>query len=139
MSSATPPVSASSSGRGLLLLGLACPFLGMAIYAFQLHAAHLFTPWYVPAVSLVGLVFVYQAIRRRKVLWRRLAFALVALLFSLQLAFLLLVRLPAYTGPLEIGKPFPVFQTLRADDTPFTQADLPGAQNTVLVFFRGRW
>ena len=50
-----------------------------------------------------------------------------------------MTRLPAYAGPLEIGQPYPAFQTQRADGTPFTQADLRGDKGTVLVFFRGRW
>jgi hypothetical protein len=139
MSSPLPPVSAPRSGRALLLLGLACPLLGLLLYTLQLSAQRLFTPWYMPALSLIGLVFVFLAIRRRRVVWRRLAFLLVALVLGAQLTFLFMVRLPAYQGPLEIGKPFPAFQTLRADDSPFSQADLPGPQNTVLVFFRGRW
>jgi hypothetical protein len=139
MSSPLPPVSAPRSGRGLLLLGLACPILGLLLYTIQLADQRLFTPWYMPALSLIGLVLVFLAIRRRKVMWRRLAFLLVALILGAQVAFLVMLRLPAYNGPLEIGQPFPAFQTLRADDSPFTQADLAGPQNTVLVFFRGRW
>jgi hypothetical protein len=131
--------AAPRSGRGLLLLGLACPVLGLLLYILQLSAQRLFTPWYMPALSLIGLVLVFLAIRRRRVMWRRLAFLLVALILGAQVAFLVMLRLPAYNGPLEIGQPFPAFQTLRADDSPFTQADLPGPQNTVLVFFRGRW
>jgi hypothetical protein len=120
-------------------LGLACPLLGLLIYAIQLGAQRLVTPWYMPVLTFMGLVLVTLAIRRRRVVWRRVAFFLVAFLLGSQLTFLFLLRLPAYQGPLEVGKPFPQFQTLRADGTSFTQADLPGPQNTVLTFFRGRW
>ena len=54
-------------------------------------------------------------------------------------AFLAALRLPAYTGPVAAGRPFPAFATIRADGTPFTQSDLEGDQDTVMVFFRGRW
>jgi hypothetical protein len=50
-----------------------------------------------------------------------------------------LSRLPAYTGPVQEGKPFPAFATTWADGRPFTDADLRQSQPTVLVFFRGRW
>ena len=49
------------------------------------------------------------------------------------------MRLPAYTGPVAAGQPFPEFATQRADGSPFTQRDLEGDQNNVMVFFRGRW
>jgi hypothetical protein len=122
-----------------LLLGLAFTLAGLALYAVQIFAQRLFTPWYMPVFTLIGLACVFLSIRRRKVWTRRIAFFLVALIAGSQISFLLLLRLPAYNGPLEIGKPFPAFQTLRADGTPFTQANLPGDQNTVMVFFRGRW
>jgi peroxiredoxin len=48
-------------------------------------------------------------------------------------------RLPLYKGPVAMGRPFPAFATVRADGSPFTQRDLQGDKNSVLVFFRGRW
>ena len=61
------------------------------------------------------------------------------LLAGAEWAFLLEMRLPAYTGPVAAGQPFPEFTTQRADGTPFTQHDLEGDQKNVMVFFRGRW
>ncbi len=49
------------------------------------------------------------------------------------------MRLPAYTGPVTVGQSFPPFATTRSDGTAFTQSDLQGEANNVLVFFRGRW
>ena len=63
----------------------------------------------------------------------------VLALAGFQWTFLFLVRLPEYTGPVAVGQPFPAFTTQRADGTSFTQRDLAGEQNNVLVFFRGRW
>jgi hypothetical protein len=71
--------------------------------------------------------------------WRFLGLAFVVLLGGAELAFLLSTRLPAYEGPVAQGKLFPDFTTLRADGKSFTQGDLRGGQNNVLVFFRGRW
>ncbi len=64
---------------------------------------------------------------------------LVVLVAGATWAFLLATRLPAYTGPIAVGQPFPVFTTMRADGTVFTQRNLQGGPNSVLVFFRGRW
>jgi len=68
-----------------------------------------------------------------------LALLLVLLLAGAEWAFLLASRLPAYTGPVAAGQPFPEFTTVRADGKPFARRDLDGDQNSVLVFFRGRW
>jgi len=49
------------------------------------------------------------------------------------------MRLPAYNGPIAVGRPFPAFEARRADGTPFRQSDLIGDQHHAIVFFRGRW
>jgi peroxiredoxin len=49
------------------------------------------------------------------------------------------MRLPPYTGPIAVRRPFPAFDARLADGTPFTQDDLAGNRHAVLVFFRGRW
>ena len=49
-----------------------------------------------------------------------------------------LAKLPAYAGPLEVGKPLPAFETQLADGSRFASGDLNCKQNTLLVFFRGR-
>jgi len=50
-----------------------------------------------------------------------------------------LMKLPAYSGPLAVGQPFPAFTSSLADGTPFDQSKLASEQTTALVFFRGRW
>ena len=70
---------------------------------------------------------------------RIVALAAVTLLAGAEWAIIYAMRLPPYTGPITVGRPFPAFETTRADGTPFAQSDLAGAQKTVLVFFRGRW
>jgi peroxiredoxin len=49
------------------------------------------------------------------------------------------MRLPPYAGPVAVGRPFPAFEARRADGKPFSQVDVTGDQQNVLVFFRGRW
>jgi len=49
-----------------------------------------------------------------------------------------LANLPAYAGPVEVGKQLPAFETQLADGSRLGPGDLKGKQNTVLVFFRGR-
>ncbi len=139
MSSANVLVPAARPGRGLFLLGLLCPLVGLGAYIAQISAQRLITPWYLPALSFLGLVLVALSLRQMRSVTRWIGFIIIALLTAATGAFLLLTRLPAYAGPLQIGQPYPAFETLRADGKPFTQADFPGEQNTVLVFFRGRW
>ncbi len=127
------------SGRSLLFLGLACTVLGIAAYVLQVELHHLTTPWYLPFTALLGVGLVAFSLRRKRNFWRWSALFLVVCLTGFECTFLLATRLPAYAGPLKISQPYPAFQTLRADGAPFTQADLRGNQNTVMVFFRGRW
>jgi hypothetical protein len=61
------------------------------------------------------------------------------LLAGAEWAMMFAMRLPSYTGPIAAGRAFPAFATMRSDGTPFTHDNLKGDQNTVLVFFRGRW
>jgi hypothetical protein len=129
----------AKSGRPLLFLGLACAALGIAAYVLQVSLHHLTTPWYLPLTAIIGLAVVVCSLWKRRTTWRWFAFVFVGLIAGFECTFLLATRLPAYAGPLEIGQPYPAFQTQRADGTPFTQADFTGDQNTVLVSFRGRW
>ena len=68
-----------------------------------------------------------------------LALLPVLLVTAVSWALLLGDRVPAYTGPVTVGQPVLAFATKRADGSPFTQRDLEGDQDNVLVFFRGRW
>jgi hypothetical protein len=136
----TETVPATTSGRGLVLLGIGLMVLGMAGYAVQLFALHLlFTPWYMAAMTSVGALLVLLAILRKRTVVRILTLLLLLLVGAGQWGLLLHMRLPAYTGPVSAGIPFPAFVTHRADGSTFSQRDLGGDKNDVLVFFRGRW
>ena len=126
-------------GRLLLLLGLALAPLGIAAYVVQLWLQRLAVPWYMPALALLGVVLVAASLRQRRTAWRVIALVALVALGGFEVMALNAMRLPPYTGPVAVGKPFPAFEARLADGTPFTQADLAGASHTAMVFFRGRW
>jgi hypothetical protein len=128
-----------SRGRLPLLLGLGLAALGVVAYVVQISRQRLMAPWYMPALAVLGVVLVVMSLWERRTVWRVLALSAVVLLAGFELLFLHAMRLPTYTGPVAAGRPFPAFETKRADGTPFTQRDLAGDKNNVLVFFRGRW
>jgi hypothetical protein len=118
---------------------LALAVLDLVGYAVQIAAQRLVTPWYLPFTATLGVVLIVVALWRRRSVWRVIALLLVLLLAGAEWAFLLTTRLPVYTGPVAVDQPFPAFETKRAEGQPFTQQDLQGNENNVLVFFRGRW
>src|SRR5262245_10260063 len=126
-------------GRRFLWAGIALAILGSAAYVLQLWARQLVTPWYLPGVGTLGAVLVIMALGYARSVVRVLALVLVGVLAAGE--WYLLVKqatLPAYAGPVEVGKPLPAFETRLADGSRFGPGDLNGKQNTVLVFFRGR-
>jgi hypothetical protein len=120
-------------------LGLALTALGIIAYIVQFSTGHLFAPWYLPWTGLLGVLLLVASLWQTRTVWRVLALLLVGLLAGLEWRVLVGHPLPPYTGPVQVGEPFPAFATVRADGTPFTQHDLESDQNSVLVFFRGRW
>jgi hypothetical protein len=139
MSTASSTAPRRYPGRVLLTLGLMVAVAGVVSYAVQIWAEHLATPWYLPIVGTLGLVCVVVSLCQARSIWRLLALILVLLLTGGEWAMLLGGRQPPYAGPVAVDRPFPAFATLRADGTPFTQRDLEGEHDNVLVFFRGRW
>lgn len=139
MTTSSAVLSRRYPGRLFLVLGLALPVLGLMGYAVQMAAQRLMTPWYVPITATLGLAFLIASLGHARTVWRVLALLLVTLLAGATWMFLLAMRLPAYTGPVAVGQPFPAFETTQADGTPFTRHDLKSNRTNVLVFFRGRW
>jgi hypothetical protein len=123
-----------------LWLGIGLVIVSPIIYMVQVGARMLSTPWYAAVLATIGAALVLVALLDRHTVWRIAAFALCTLLAGAYWYFLLsLSRVPAYTGPVSVGASFPAFHTMRADETSFDQDSLQGEQNSVLVFFRGRW
>ena len=125
--------------RLTLLLGLGLALAGVLGYAAQLAARHLKAPWYLPCLATLGAALVIASLWQARTAWRVLALLLAVLLAGAAWAFLLMTRLPPYTGPVAAGQPFPAFTTVRANGTPFTHKNLEGGESSVRVFFRGRW
>ena len=126
-------------GRIFLLLGIGLAVLGIAAYVVQIALGRLMVPWYMPALASLGGGLIIISLVERRTVWRIVALTAVVLLAGAEWAILYAMRLPPYTGPITVGRPFPAFETTRADGTPFAQSNLAGEQKSVLVFFRGRW
>ena len=127
-------------GRSLLLLGVLVVVGAFALNFLLTFAAKiLITNWYGPLLGTLGLALIILALMRSRSVWRWTAVVIFTVLVAFQWWALLAMRTPAYTGPVKDGQPFPAFATTLADGAAFTQADLQGDQNTVMVFFRGHW
>jgi hypothetical protein len=138
----SPPLAGKtqSSGRLALGIGIALLFLGPVLFMIQISAKLLRVPWYAPVIATLGVVLLLLAMRRKSNVWRILALTLGILFTAGQWHFLLsLSKLPEYAGPVSTGAAFPTFSTTLADGTTFNQDGLRGEQNTLMVFFRGRW
>ena len=135
--------SASTSrhpGRSLLLLGVLVVVGAYALNILLTLAAEIpIKIWYGPLLGTLGLALIILALKRSRSIWRWTAVVIFTLFVAFQWFALLAMRLPAYTGPVKDGQPFPAFATTLADGSTFTQADLQGDKSTVMVFFRGHW
>lgn len=131
---------AQHPGRSLLLLGVLIALAGPVINIVLMFAAKiLITPWYAPPLEILGLALMIMALVRSRSRWRWTAVVIFTLLLAFGCWALFAMRTPAYTGPVKEGQSFPPFTTALADGATFTEADLKGAENTVMVFFRGHW
>jgi hypothetical protein len=139
MTTLSPAAPRPSTGRRFLALGLVLPLVGVIGYAAQLATHRLTAPWYLPVLATLGVASLVVALWERRNVWRVLALLPALLVAAGSWALLLGDRVPAYTGPVSAGQSFPAFATKRADGSPFTERDLEGNQDNVLVFFRGRW
>jgi hypothetical protein len=125
-------------GRLYLGLGILLALLGPALYAIQIRAKVFTVPWYVPILGTVGVLLLLVSLVQRRTGWRIAGLLLIGLLAAFEWFLIISLKLPAYTGPVAAGATFPAFTTTRADGSAFDQDNLK-EQDTVLVFFRGRW
>src|SRR5262245_50122613 len=127
-------------GRPFVLLGVFLAVAGPVLMMLLTFAAKiLITPWYAPVLGTLGVALIILALTRSRSIWRWTAVVLFTLFVAFQWYALLAMRTPAYSGPVKDGEPFPAFATTLADGSAFTQNELKGDQNTVMVFFRGHW
>jgi hypothetical protein len=127
-------------GRPLLLLGVLVALAGPVLMIVLMFAAKiLVAPWYLPLLGTLGLALIVMALVRSRSIWRWTAVAVFTLFVAFQWWTMLAMRTPAYTGPVKDGESFPAFASTLADGSSFSQNDLKGDQNTVMVFFRGHW
>lgn len=140
MQTAADNVVQNSPGRALVLLGVAVCLLALGAYAVQVWLASFVTPWYWPIAGTVGVLLILAGTWQAWSVWRIVGLVFFGLLAAGEWFYVAkLSLLPPYTGPLAVGQPFPAFATARADGTAFTQQDVAGDRDAVLVFFRGRW
>ena len=126
--------------RPLFMLGVLLFLLGPVLYAVQFSMKHLVTPWYLPILATIGVLFMLVSVQQRRGVLRIAVLALFTLMCGFEW-FMLLVgtRVPPYTGPAQLGLKLPAFNAALADGQTFTDKDLEKNIPTVLVFFRGRW
>jgi hypothetical protein len=122
-----------------VILGLFLGVGSLVVYIIQFSQQVLIVPWYLPVFETTGCVMVAWAIIQHRTWPRVLGLVFMFLLTLGGWAFIGYAKLPEYTGPVRTETGFPSFATLTGQGKPFTQANLVGPQNTVLVFFRGRW
>ncbi len=121
---------------GVLLVALG--LVGVAIEILALK--HLAVPWYAPLMATAGVASMLIAVKRRPTAARIVGLGFFCLFCVAEWWFLTwAIRLPAYTGPAHIGKPFPTFATMLADGRSLPDRDLRGDTPSIVVFFRGRW
>ena len=126
-------------GRKHLWLGIALAIGGIAAFIAQVSMAHLKTPWYLPVTGTLAFVLVAYAIWQARGIGRAVALLLMFLIAGAEWGMTLGFGTPTYAGPIAEGKPFPTFAALKADGSPFSQRELEGDADSIMVFFRGHW
>lgn len=127
-------------GRGNFLAGIGVCLLGVALLVLQYRLKELIVPWYVPALTTLGVLLIFSSVAQRWSVIRILFLILIVVLAGFEWYFVVsFSKLPNYVGPARIGHQFPAFQTTLANGRPFTDKDLQDGTPSVMVFFRGRW
>ena len=136
---ANSPVQERSAGRGYLWLGIGLSVLGVALFVAQFALHQMIVPWYMPALTTLGVLLLLGSLARRRSITRFVALVLIVALAGFQWFLLLHSKLPSYEGPARAGLKMPAFQTALADGRSFSDKDLQDGTLSVLTFFRGRW
>jgi hypothetical protein len=127
-------------GRTYLWLAVALALLTPVVFGVQVFGLKILrTPWYLPVLGTLSLLLIVAALIRARSVWRIINVLWIGLLAAGEWFILAASTLPEYAGPVQVGQPFPAFTTTLAGGETFTQEQLKGDRNTVMVFFRGRW
>ncbi len=136
----TATASAPARRWPLFLVGILLFFLGPVIYAVQVQAKQLETPWYALVLATIGVLLMTASVWQRGGVLRTAGLVLFVLVCGLEWYMVLVTaKTPLYTGPAQPGHKIPAFATALSDGRPFTNDDLESGIPTVLLFFRGRW
>src|ERR1700732_4850776 len=107
-------------GRLYLALGIVLVLVGPVLWMIQVQAKLFWTPWYAPALATAGVALALLSVLRRAEPLGVMALVLCCLPAAGQWYFLLsMAKVPAYTGPVAVGAPFPAFNTTLADGARF--------------------
>ena len=75
---ANSPVQERSAGRGYLWLGIGLSVLGVALVVLQYSLHQLIIPWYMPALTTLGVLLLLGSLARRRSITRIVALVFVA-------------------------------------------------------------
>ncbi len=143
MATKSPAAGPLQGPRGwpLFLLGMLVFCAGPVVYAVQVVGLRqAVMPWAMLALTSAGVVLMATSLVRRFSIARTIGCVVFLALTGFQwLFFLVIAKTPPYTGPAQTGARPPAFTAKLADGRPFSNADLGGGQDTVLLFFRGFW
>ncbi len=124
----------------LFLLAVLLFVLGPPLYMLQVRMNDLRMPWYIPILATAGVLVAVLAVCRRPRVLSIVGLVVLAGVCGLEWFMMLVAtKTPVYNGPATAGQKLPTFTTTRADGGPFADSDLASGQETVLLFFRGRW
>jgi hypothetical protein len=134
--------SASPPPRRLPFFSLAILLclVGPVIYGVRFGQHHLETPWYVPVLTSIGVLFMVVSVWQRRGVLRSVVLVLFVFVCWFEWYFVVVAtKTPQYAGPAIPGHKVPTFATTLANGTAFTSKDLEAGKSTVLIFYRGRW
>ena len=136
----TPAVVDRSAERPALWWGITACIAAIGLCALQYGVKVLITPWYLPALTTVGLFLVVMSLAQRRTITRVLVLLVVLGLAGFEWFVVGWASVvPEYTGTARAGATLPAFRTTLADGRTLTDKDLEDGTPTVLTFFRGRW
>src|SRR5438093_9090561 len=92
---ANSPVQERSAGRGYLWLGIGLSLLGVALVIAQFALHQMIVPWYMPALTTLGVLLLLGSLAQRRSITRIVILVLIVGLAGFQWYFLIhIAKLP---------------------------------------------